>query len=89
MKRIILIVVTMLLTLTMHAQMVSELAYRRYTIQDGLPQMQAERLWQDARGYIYIGTLSGFVRFDGRSFTPLLRARHSTSAGNGLLTVMS
>lgn len=75
MKRIILIVVTMLLTLTMHAQMVSELAYRRYTIQDGLPQMQAERLWQDARGYIYIGTLSGFVRYDGKTFKPFLKGR--------------
>lgn len=49
--------------------MESRLTYRRYTIQDGLPQMQSERLWQDSRGYIYIGTLSGFVRFDGRTFT--------------------
>ncbi|MBR1546601.1 MAG: hypothetical protein IJ633_07415 [Prevotella sp.] len=48
------------------AQMTSHLTYRRYTTQDGLPQMQTERLWQDSRGYIYIGTLSGFVRFDGQ-----------------------
>ena len=75
MKRIILSVVAILLTLTMFGQVVSELAYRRYTTQDGLPQMQAERLWQDVRGYIYIGTLSGFVRYDGRTFKPFLKGR--------------
>ena len=37
--------------------------------------MQTERMWQDACGYIYIGTLSGFVRFDGQSFTPFLKGR--------------
>ena len=51
----------------------SQLSYRRFTTQDGLPQMQAEMVWQDARGYIYIGTLSGFVRYDGREFTPFLK----------------
>lgn len=48
----------------------SELSYRRYTTLDGMPQMQVETVWQDSRGYIYIGTLSGFVRYDGLSFTP-------------------
>ena len=61
--------------------MESRLTYRRYTIQDGLPQMQSERLWQDSRGYIYIGTLSGFVRFDGRAFTPFLKGRRLNIVG--------
>ena len=55
----------------------SELAFRRFTTHDGLPQMQTERVWQDARGYIYIGTLSGFARYDGRTLTPLLRGRRN------------
>ena len=63
------------------AQTESQLTFRRYTIQDGLPQMQAERLWQDSRGYIYIGTLSGFVRFDGREFTPFLKGRRENIVG--------
>ena len=67
--------------LTARAQMESSLAYRRYTTQDGLPQMQTERLWQDSRGYIYIGTLSGFVRFDGREFTPFLKGRRENIVG--------
>ena len=63
------------MSLTTEAQIESRLTYRRYTTQDGLPQMQTERVWQDSRGYIYIGTLSGFVRYDGRSFTPFLKGR--------------
>ena len=52
-----------------------DLSYRRFTTHDGLPQMQVERIWQDSHGYIYIGTLSGFVRYDGRTFTPYLKGQ--------------
>ena len=51
------------------------LSFRRFTTLDGLPQMQTETIWQDAEGYIYIGTLSGFVRYDGRTLTPFLGGR--------------
>ena len=54
---------------------VSQLSYRRFTTLDGLPQMQAETVWQDSEGYIWIGTLSGFVRYDGRTLTPFLKGR--------------
>ena len=50
----------------------SNLSHRRFTTNDGLPQMQTETVWQDSRGYIYVGTLSGFVRYDGRTLTPFL-----------------
>lgn len=53
----------------------SSLSHRRFTTADGLPQMQTETVWQDSRGYIYIGTLSGFVRFDGIGLTPFLSGR--------------
>lgn len=69
------------LCLGIQAQMESHLTYRRYIIQDGLPQMQTERLWQDSQGYIYIGTLSGFVRFDGHGFTPFLKGRRLNIVG--------
>ena len=61
--------------------MESSLSYRRFTTQDGLPQMQTETVWQDSRGYIYIGTLSGFVRYDGRTFTPFLKGRRENIVG--------
>ena len=53
----------------------SNLSFRRFTTIDGLPQMQIETVWQDAQGYIYIGTLSGFVRYDGVSLKPFLGGR--------------
>lgn len=53
----------------------SEYARRHYTTQDGLPQMLTEYIHQDAKGYIWIGTLSGFVRYDGFEFTPYLKGR--------------
>ncbi|MBO6250150.1 MAG: hypothetical protein J6N71_02245, partial [Muribaculaceae bacterium] len=53
----------------------SSLSFRRFTTIDGLPQMQTETVWQDSEGYIYIGTLSGFVRYDGLTLTPFLRGR--------------
>lgn len=77
MMRLKILLMTFLLALPMMAQMTSTLSCRRYTTQDGLPQMQTETLFQDARGYIYIGTLSGFVRFDGRTFTPFLSGHRS------------
>ena len=57
------------------------LSYRRFTTLDGLPQMQTETVWQDSRGYIYIGTLSGFVRYDGVSLTPFLRGQRENIVG--------
>ena len=66
------LVLFFVLALTATAQVTGSLSFRRYTTQDGLPQMMTETIFQDARGYIYIGTLSGFVRYDGHSFTPFL-----------------
>lgn len=59
----------------------SNLSYRRFTTLDGLSQMQTETVWQDARGYIYIGTLSGFARYDGMTLTPFLRGRRENIVG--------
>lgn len=53
----------------------SSLSCRRFTTSDGLSQMQTETIWQDEKGYIYIGTLSGFVRYDGRRMQPFLGGR--------------
>ena len=74
-KRTIFLWLMLCLSIGVQAQMESHLTYRRYVTQDGLPQMQTERLWQDSKGYIYIGTLSGFVRFDGHAFAHLLKGR--------------
>lgn len=63
------------------ALLTHNLSFRRFTTLDGLPQMQTETVWQDSQGYIYIGTLSGFVRYDGRTLTPFLRSRRENIVG--------
>lgn len=82
-KSLRLLFITLLFSLPLPglSQVESSLTCRRFTVQDGLPQMQTERLWQDTRGYIYIGTLSGFARYDGRSFTPFLKGRRFNIVG--------
>lgn len=67
-----------LVAFSLHAEsplIESSPSYRRFTTADGLPQMQVETIWQDSRGYIYIGTLSGFARYDGLEIKPFLGGR--------------
>jgi len=46
----------------------SEYSYRRYTTQDGLPNLITLSIFQDTKGFIWVGTLHGFARFDGHQF---------------------
>ncbi len=45
------------------------LPFQSYTVKDGLISNSINKLYQDARGYIWIGTSDGISVFDGRSFT--------------------
>jgi len=54
-----------ILKLSLFAQ---EYGYKHYTIQDGLVQSQVCKIFQDSRGFIWIGTKGGASRFDGISF---------------------
>lgn len=45
-----------------------EYSWRHYSIGDGLPQTQVYSLYQDYKGYIWIGTKGGLSRFDGIEF---------------------
>ena len=42
--------------------------YREYTTYDGLAQMQINCLFQDSRGYLWIGTKGGLSKFNGETF---------------------
>jgi ligand-binding sensor domain-containing protein len=48
-----------------HAQ---EYAFREYSLKQGLPQSQVKAINQDADGFLWVGTLGGLARFDGRNF---------------------
>lgn len=50
-----------------------EFSFRKYGVKDGLPQSQCSILFQDSRGFIWIGTKNGLSRFDGIDFVNYFR----------------
>jgi ligand-binding sensor domain-containing protein/signal transduction histidine kinase len=51
------------------ANFFSEFRIKNWTTEEGLPQNTVLSLLQSSDGYLWIGTLDGLVRFDGRTFT--------------------
>ncbi len=51
-----------------------EFSYTHFSIPEGLVQTQVQCLFQDSRGYIWIGTKGGLSRFDGQEFTNFTKA---------------
>ncbi len=43
--------------------------YLNYSVSSGLPNNQVNKILQDRIGRIWVGTMSGVCRFDGKSFT--------------------
>ena len=46
----------------------TEYSYRKYTVHDGLPETNCLSIYQDSKGYIWVGTTNGFAQYDGRRF---------------------
>jgi PAS domain S-box-containing protein len=61
--------------------------FKNYSIETGLPQSQVHSIYQDSKGYLWIGTLGGGVsRFNSRTF-----ANFTTKEGlsdNHVLTIL-
>ncbi|HEY6332078.1 MAG TPA: two-component regulator propeller domain-containing protein [Blastocatellia bacterium] len=55
-----------------------QLPLRHYSVADGLPHSTVRRIFQDSRGYLWIGTADGLARFDGYRFNT-----YDTSDGLG------
>ncbi len=51
------------------------------TVRDGLPQSYVSGIVQDKNGFLWIATLNGFGRYDGRGFKEY---RHSSTDSEGL-----
>lgn len=43
-------------------------AFRELSLKKGLPQSQVKAINQDAAGFLWVGTLGGLARFDGKRF---------------------
>ncbi|HEY4285949.1 MAG TPA: histidine kinase [Puia sp.] len=54
---------------------------RTITVRDGLPQSYVSSVFQDRNGFLWISTLNGLGRYDGRGFT---NYRHTSSDTSGL-----
>ncbi len=53
-----------------------------YTAKDGLPMNSLKKVFQDSRGYIWIGTQEGLVRFDGVEFKTYDKSRYPGLSNN-------
>jgi len=43
-------------------------SFINYSIEDGLAQSQVQTIFQDDKGYVWLGTYGGLSRYDGKSF---------------------
>ncbi|MBL7941562.1 MAG: histidine kinase [Flavobacteriales bacterium] len=57
------------LALVQHLAVAQRYTFLSYGAREGLPHSQLRCLHQDARGFIWIGSLGGLSRFDGKTFT--------------------
>ena len=53
---------------TSYANMVENYNFKNITIEDGLSQSTVETIYQDSKGYIWIGTNDGLDRYNGYEF---------------------
>jgi ligand-binding sensor domain-containing protein len=65
--RCFLLLIALLIPCSISAQ---KLDFISYSVEEGLSQSEARSVFQDSRGYLWVGTAGGGVcKFDGTSFT--------------------
>ncbi|HEY8404162.1 MAG TPA: two-component regulator propeller domain-containing protein [Flavobacteriales bacterium] len=67
-KRVLRSLLLFVLAVGFHISNAQQYTFIPYSIKQGLVQSQVRCLMQDSRGYIWVGTLGGLSRFDGRVF---------------------
>ena len=65
-RKMILLILFLALSFSLTAQ---QLIFKTYTEEDGLVSNPVRRIFQDSRGFIWIGTWQGLSKYDGHKFT--------------------
>ena len=68
MKHTILLALISLITLIPNAYGEIELRAKQMRTTDGLPSNSIRNIYQDSKGFLWLGTLNGLSRYDGNSF---------------------
>lgn len=68
MKFFLVIAAFLLIHATCFAQRIATTHLIKYTQKDGLPSYNVRKVFQDSKGFIWVGTQDGVSRFDGRTF---------------------
>ncbi|MGH7600521.1 MAG: ligand-binding sensor domain-containing protein, partial [bacterium] len=64
-------------------------SFKRYAAAEGLGSSHINCIWQDQRGFLWVGTVSGLYRFDGYTFKAFKRDPvDSTSLSDNIVTVL-
>jgi signal transduction histidine kinase/ligand-binding sensor domain-containing protein/DNA-binding response OmpR family regulator len=91
MKRIAILIILPLLCISLFAQerlvstedkaVVPSLLFKRFYTANGLPDERIRSLYQDSKGFLWIGTMNGISRYDGYTFKNF----YSTQAKNSIV----
>lgn len=90
MRKLLLIIFCMGLLVRAAAQVaeaankiVPDLLFTRFTSKDGLPDNRIRSVFQDSRGFLWVGTMNGVSKYDGYTFKKYYRTNHPNSiSGN-------
>ncbi|HEX2395531.1 MAG TPA: two-component regulator propeller domain-containing protein [Bacteroidales bacterium] len=69
MKRFVVLLISILPFIPIYNADLSKIKFEYVTVDDGLSQGIVEEIFQDSRGYIWIGSHDGLNRYDGIQFT--------------------
>src|SRR6478735_3783097 len=64
----LLVFIALLLCTTGYAQTPADISFETYTTKDGLSEMFSLSIFQDKKGFIWVGTQEGVDKFDGYTF---------------------
>lgn len=63
-----LLIIVLLTTIVINAFSEIELRSKKMRTTDGLPSNSIRNIYQDSKGFLWLGTLNGLSRYDGNSF---------------------